>query len=79
LDPVDSVGQELQGQADLAFAEKILDTDHFGLDKVKERIVEYLAVQSRHEEAEGADPVPRRPSGRRQDLARQVDRQGDRP
>ena len=31
------------------------------------------------EEAEGADPVPRRPSRRRQDLARQVDRQGDRP
>ena len=32
---------------DLAFAEEVLDTDHFGLDKVKERIVEYLAVQSR--------------------------------
>ena len=31
------------------------------------------------EEAEGPDPVPRRPSRRRQDLARQVDRQGDRP
>jgi len=28
-------------------AEKVLDTDHFGLDKVKERIVEYLAVQQR--------------------------------
>ncbi len=32
---------------DLAFAEKTLDEDHYGLDKVKERIVEYLAVQSR--------------------------------
>src|SRR5690606_22488150 len=32
---------------DLAFAEEVLDADHFGLDKVKERIVEYLAVQSR--------------------------------
>ncbi len=32
---------------DLDFAQKILDEDHFGLDKVKERIVEYLAVQSR--------------------------------
>jgi hypothetical protein len=30
-----------------------------------------------HQQAEGPDPVPRRPSGRRQDLARQVDRQGD--
>ena len=32
---------------DLAYAEKTLDEDHFGLEKVKERIVEYLAVQSR--------------------------------
>ncbi|MFI4961995.1 MAG: LON peptidase substrate-binding domain-containing protein, partial [Hyphomicrobiales bacterium] len=32
---------------DLALAEQILDADHFGLEKVKERIVEYLAVQQR--------------------------------
>ena len=32
---------------DLAKAEKILDEDHYGLEKVKERIVEYLAVQQR--------------------------------
>ena len=32
---------------DLGAAEKILDKDHYGLDKVKERIVEYLAVQQR--------------------------------
>ena len=32
---------------DLVLAQKILDDDHFGLDKVKERIVEYLAVQQR--------------------------------
>ncbi len=32
---------------DIAAAEKILDEDHYGLDKVKERILEYLAVQSR--------------------------------
>jgi len=39
-----------EAQQDLArhrAAEKILDTDHYGLEKVKERIVEYLAVQSR--------------------------------
>jgi ATP-dependent Lon protease len=32
---------------DLANAQKVLDEDHYGLDKVKERIVEYLAVQQR--------------------------------
>ncbi len=32
---------------DLAAAEKILDADHYGLEKVKERIIEYLAVQQR--------------------------------
>ena len=32
---------------DLRLAEQILDADHFGLEKVKERIVEYLAVQQR--------------------------------
>ena len=32
---------------DLPTAQTILDADHFGLDKVKERIVEYLAVQQR--------------------------------
>ncbi|MGO9430197.1 endopeptidase La [Rhodoblastus sp.] len=32
---------------DLNAAQEVLDAEHFGLDKVKERIVEYLAVQSR--------------------------------
>ncbi len=32
---------------DLVHAEKVLDEDHFGLEKVKERILEYLAVQQR--------------------------------
>ncbi len=32
---------------DLKNAEKVLNADHFGLDKVKERILEYLAVQER--------------------------------
>jgi ATP-dependent Lon protease len=34
-------------KADLEFAQNVLDADHFGLEKVKERIVEYLAVQAR--------------------------------
>lgn len=32
---------------DIAAAERVLDADHFGLEKVKERILEYLAVQQR--------------------------------
>ncbi len=38
---------------DLNIAEELLDTEHFGLDKVKERIVEYLAVQSRANKLNG--------------------------
>ena len=34
-------------------AEEMLDTDHFGLEKVKERIVEYLAVQQRSKKLKG--------------------------
>ncbi|MDN3395364.1 MULTISPECIES: endopeptidase La [unclassified Pseudoalteromonas] len=38
---------------DLAGAQKILDSDHHGLDKVKERIIEYLAVQQRTNKLKG--------------------------
>ncbi|MHB1174125.1 MAG: endopeptidase La [Sulfuriferula sp.] len=38
---------------DLKKAEAILDLDHYGLDKVKERIVEYLAVQQRVDKLKG--------------------------
>ncbi|MDE0589338.1 endopeptidase La [Halocynthiibacter sp. C4] len=38
---------------DLSRAEKILDDDHYGLEKVKERIVEYLAVQQRSKKLKG--------------------------
>ncbi|MEH6835199.1 MULTISPECIES: endopeptidase La [Falsihalocynthiibacter] len=38
---------------DLAAAEKVLDDDHYGLEKVKERIVEYLAVQQRSKKLKG--------------------------
>jgi ATP-dependent Lon protease len=37
-------GQYTKDNFDLVRAQKILDTDHFGLEKVKERIIEYLAV-----------------------------------
>ncbi len=38
---------------DLSFAEEVLNSDHYGLEKVKERIVEYLAVQSRANKLKG--------------------------
>lgn len=38
---------------DLANAQKILDADHYGLEKVKERIIEYLAVQQRTNKLKG--------------------------
>ena len=40
-------GRAKQKPIDLAKAEDILEEDHFGLEKVKERIIEYLAVQAR--------------------------------
>ena len=38
---------------DLKTAQKVLDEDHFGLDKVKERIIEFLAVQKRIQKMKG--------------------------
>ncbi|MBU2117114.1 MAG: LON peptidase substrate-binding domain-containing protein, partial [Alphaproteobacteria bacterium] len=40
-------GKARQKPIDLQKAEDILEEDHFGLEKVKERIIEYLAVQAR--------------------------------
>jgi ATP-dependent Lon protease len=40
-------GKKSKIKKDLIHAQEILDHDHYGLDKVKERIVEYLAVQTR--------------------------------
>jgi ATP-dependent Lon protease len=38
---------------DIAAAEQVLDEDHYGLEKVKERILEYLAVQQRVRKLKG--------------------------
>jgi ATP-dependent Lon protease len=46
-------GKFTKVKKDLSEAEKILDDDHFGLEKVKERIVEYLAVQQRANKIKG--------------------------
>ena len=45
--------QKTQETVDLQKARKILDDDHFGLEKVKERIIEYLAVKKLSPEIKG--------------------------
>jgi ATP-dependent Lon protease len=40
-------GKKSKVKKDLEAAQAVLDSDHYGLEKVKDRIVEYLAVQSR--------------------------------
>ncbi len=42
-----------KSKRDLRVAQRILDEDHHGLDKVKERIIEYLAVQQRMRKVKG--------------------------
>ncbi|WP_299643206.1 endopeptidase La [uncultured Ruegeria sp.] len=46
-------GTKSRVKKDLARAQDILDADHYGLEKVKERIVEYLAVQQRSKKLKG--------------------------
>ena len=46
-------GVKSRTKKDLGKAQQILDDDHYGLDKVKERIVEYLAVQQRSAKLKG--------------------------
>lgn len=46
-------GTKSRVKKDLLRAEKVLDDDHYGLEKVKERIVEYLAVQQRSAKLKG--------------------------
>ncbi len=46
--------QRSQLKLDLNYAKNILDEDHYGLDEIKERILEYLAVQQRTPKMKGA-------------------------
>ena len=46
-------GKKSKVKKDIKIAEEVLDADHYGLEKVKERIVEYLAVQSRTNKLKG--------------------------
>jgi len=46
-------GKKSKLKKDIAEAQRVLDEDHYGLEKVKERIVEYLAVQARTNKLKG--------------------------
>ena len=46
-------GKSTKDNLDLAEAQKILDEDHYGLEKVKERIIEYLAVRKLKDKMKG--------------------------
>ena len=54
---------------DIKKARKILDDDHFGLEKPKRRIIEYLAVRKLKPDSKGPILVFRRSSRNRQNLA----------
>ena len=59
---------------DLNEARKVLDEDHYGLEDIKERILESLAVVKLRPDSEEPDHSVCRPSGSRQDVARALDR-----
>ena len=46
-------GKSSKVKKDIVAAQKVLDDDHFGLEKVKDRIIEYLAVQARTNKLKG--------------------------
>lgn len=50
-------GKTTGGQIDVGHARKILDEDHYDLEKIKERILEYLAVRKLREERRAAVPL----------------------
>ncbi len=74
-----------EGEIDVAKARQVLDEDHYDLEKIKERILEYLAVRQAEAGSgraaaspEGAEPradsLLRRPARCRQDEPGAVDR-----
>ena len=64
---------------DLAHAEEVLDEDHYGLEKVKDRILEYLAVQQRVDKVKAPILCLVGPPGVGKTSLGQSIAQGDRP
>ncbi|HCO46406.1 MAG TPA: endopeptidase La, partial [Erythrobacter sp.] len=46
-------GKKSKVKKDIGKAQQVLDADHYGLEKVKDRIIEYLAVQARTRKLKG--------------------------
>ena len=74
-------GVRSEERLDPKASREVLDADHAGLEDVKDRIVEYIAVRKLREERGhrgrqevGRDPHPDRASRHRQDVDRRVDR-----
>ena len=68
-----------EDEIDLMKAKEVLDDDHYDLEKVKDRILEYLAVRKMKPDIKGPILCFVGPPGRGQDLPRPVDRLGARP
>ena len=64
-----------EDKIDIQEARDILDEDHYDLEKVKKRILEYMAVRKLKNDKKGPILCLVGPARRRQDLARPVDRQ----
>ena len=80
LDPDAAVGQGRRRTTSTSRTPaQVLDEDHFDLEKVKERIIEHLAVSKLKNDLSGPILCFVGPPGRRQDLARPVDRPRARP
>src|SRR5262245_34844651 len=54
-------GKATGGEIDVTYARQVLDEDHYGLEKIKERILEYLAVKKRREELGDTEVRSREP------------------
>ena len=71
--------KETEDNLDIAHAREVLDEDHYDLEEVKDRILEYLAVRKLNPDSPGPDPLLRRPAGSGQDQPGPLHRQGARP